>query len=246
MENREILVANTRTQKKSKITTNATTLGELKTALDEANIDYSGMTFTEGISRTSLLDDAAQLPQNVVYKGKPTNNLVILLTNTKKNIASGAMSRKEVYQVIKDKELQNAVKEAFGKNYTVVSTSDLEDFIKDHSNSSDYEEEASFDEDYDDDYDEVTKAESLEGFIDGMETETLADSLAVNIAILYKDGFLSNTDLDRLKNNINGFLNMDANVKKVKAKKIKATPVSTSDGSITDSDVDDMIKDMVI
>ena len=103
---REILIANTKTQKRSKVTTSATTLGELKADLRAAGIDYSGMTFTEGISKTQLLDDATQLPQNVMYKGQPTNNLVILLTNTKKNIASGAMSRKEVYQAIKDNNLQ--------------------------------------------------------------------------------------------------------------------------------------------
>ena len=87
---REILIANTKTQKRSKITTSATTLGELKNDLRAAGIDFSNMTFTEGISKTQLLSDDTQLPQNVMYKGQPTNNLVILLTNTKKNIASGA------------------------------------------------------------------------------------------------------------------------------------------------------------
>ena len=100
---REILIANTKTQKRSKITTSATTLGELKADLRAAGIDYSNMTFTEGISKTQLLNDDTQLPQNIMYKGQPTNNLVILLTNTKKNISSGAMTRKEAYQAIKDK-----------------------------------------------------------------------------------------------------------------------------------------------
>lgn len=126
---REILIANTKTQKRSKVTTSATTLGELKADLRAAGIEYSGMTFTEGISKTQLLDDAAQLPQNVMYKGQPTNNLVILLTNTKKNISSGAMSRKEAYQAIKDNNLQDAVKEKFGRNFTQVPTSDLLVFI---------------------------------------------------------------------------------------------------------------------
>lgn len=108
---REILIANTKTQKRSKITTSATTLGELKADLRAAGIDYSNMTFTEGISKTQLLNDDTQLPQNIMYKGQPTNNLVILLTNTKKNISSGAMTRKEAYQAIKDNNLQDAVKE---------------------------------------------------------------------------------------------------------------------------------------
>ena len=37
---REILIANTKTQKRSKITTSATTLGELKTDLRAAGIDF--------------------------------------------------------------------------------------------------------------------------------------------------------------------------------------------------------------
>lgn len=79
MIEREILIANTKTQKRSKITTDATTLGELKTALSAAGVDYSGMTFTEGISKTQLLEDGTQLPQNVMYKGQPTNNLLFCL-----------------------------------------------------------------------------------------------------------------------------------------------------------------------
>lgn len=126
---REILIANTKTQKRSKITTSATTLGELKADLRAAGIDYSGMTFTEGISKTQLLDDATQLPQNVMYKGQPTNNLVILLTNTKKNISSGAISRQEIKNIIKRNNLQEAIKNKFGRNYTQVSNKDLELFI---------------------------------------------------------------------------------------------------------------------
>lgn len=131
MENREILIANTKTQKRSRLMTDAATLGELKSALDAAGIDYEGMTFTEGISKTQLLDDDTQLPQNVMYKGQPTNNLVILLTNTKKNIASGAsgLSRSEVYQLIKDYGLQEVVKSIYHHNFTMVSTKDLMEVI---------------------------------------------------------------------------------------------------------------------
>ena len=92
MDVREILVANTKTQKRYKVNTDATTLGELKAALDAQGIDYAGMTFTEGISKTQLTSDDSQLPTNVMYKGTPTNNLVMLLTNTTKNISSGAIS----------------------------------------------------------------------------------------------------------------------------------------------------------
>lgn len=126
---REILIANTKTQKRSKITTSATTLGELKADLRAAGIDFQNMTFIEGISKTQLLSNDAQLPQNVIYKGQPTNNLVILLTNTKKNIASGALSRQEIKDIIKRNNLQEAIKNKFGRNYTQVSNKDLELFI---------------------------------------------------------------------------------------------------------------------
>lgn len=132
MTEREILIANTKTQKKCKITTDASTLGELKAALDAQGIDYEGMTFTEGLSNTQLLDDSSQLPTNVKYKGQVTNSLFILLTNTKKKIESGAEEdRKNAYRVIQDNELQEEVKEEFGRNYTLVRTSDLWNFIHD-------------------------------------------------------------------------------------------------------------------
>ena len=129
MENREILVANTKTQTRNKVVTNATTLGELKAVLDREGIDYEDMTFTEGISKTQLLNDDTQLPQNLMYKGQLTNNLVILLTNTKKKIASGAGSRADAYAIIRNRNLQEAVKSHFGRNFTQVPTSDLIAFI---------------------------------------------------------------------------------------------------------------------
>ena len=95
MEERKITVVSTATQSKKVISTNAETLRDLKTALDEANIKYDNMSFLEGISRTELISDESQLPSNVMYKGEPTNNLVIILTNAKKNISSGTFSRKE-------------------------------------------------------------------------------------------------------------------------------------------------------
>lgn len=129
-EPREILVANTKTQRRYKITTIATTLGELKADLDANNIDYAGLEFTEGITKTKLLDDTTPLPQEVMYKGQPTRNLAILLTNTKSKIDSGIEgTRGEAYDIIRENEWQDAVKEEFGRNFTLVSSNDLWDFI---------------------------------------------------------------------------------------------------------------------
>ena len=127
METRTILVANTKTQQRYSVESSATTLGELKAQLRAQGIDYSGMSFMEGISKTQLLADDTPLPTNVMYKGAPTNNLVMLLTNTQKNIASGADgSRKDAYTIIKaSAALQDTIKEAYGRNYTQVPTTEL-------------------------------------------------------------------------------------------------------------------------
>lgn len=133
MEKREILVANTNTQKRYKIETDATTLGELKKVLRDNNVEYEGMDFTEGISNVHLNDDNSQLPQNVTYKGKTTNNLIIMLTNTKKNIPLGVSGeRAELFSFIKAHDLSEKVRNEFGKNMTQVSTSALADFVAEH------------------------------------------------------------------------------------------------------------------
>ena len=146
MQERTILIANTKTQQRHELHTAATTLGELKLAMMAAGIDYSGMDFTEGISKTHLLGDDTQLPSNVMFRGAPTNNLVMLLTNTTKNIASGCggMTRKEAYAIIKGwgDEAKNEIQAIYGENYTRVPTSDLEVYITTHSSEE-------FDEDED-------------------------------------------------------------------------------------------------
>lgn len=126
---RNILVANTRTQQRHKFTADVTTLGGLKAVLDEKGINYSDMSFTEGISNVQLNDDNSQLPHDVLYKGQVTNSLVIILTNTTKNITSGLMSRAELGAAIKANNLGEAVKSHFGRNWTLVSTADLSAFV---------------------------------------------------------------------------------------------------------------------
>ena len=126
---REITIINSKTQKKSVITTNAETLGELKSDLREAGIPYEGMTFFEGISRTELKDDDSQLPKDVMYRGQTTNNLAFMLTQPDKKIRSGAMSRMDCYNYIKSHNLGDAVKAKYGKNYTTCKTDELIEFI---------------------------------------------------------------------------------------------------------------------
>lgn len=259
---REILIANTKTQKRSKVTTSATTLGELKADLRAAGIDYNGMTFTEGISKTQLLDDATQLPQNVMYKGQPTNNLVILLTNTKKNIASGTMSRKEVYQAIKDNNLQEAVKEEFGRNFTQVPTSDLLVFLAQDGNAEVTEtlgDKPTDTENNDIIASEVkeketpdTEDEDLPDHVDDIITDTRVDStvnsLYVHIAMLVDNEVLSVADLEELSADIEYLTKVakkeQNTVEKLPFEEAPKKVVSTSDGSITDDDIDDMLDEL--
>lgn len=256
---REILIANTKTQKRSKLTTSATTLGELKADLRDAGIDYSGMTFTEGISKTQLLNDATQLPQNVMYKGQPTNNLVILLTNTKKNIASGTMSRKEVYQAIKDNNLQDAVKEEFGRNFTQVPTSDLLVFLAQDGNAEVTETLDDKPADTEIIAPEVkeketpdTEDEDLPDYVDDIITDTRVDStvnsLYVHIAMLVDNEVLSVADLEKLSGDIEYLTKVakkeQNTVEKLPFEETPKKAVSTSDGSITDDDIDDMLDEL--
>lgn len=127
MDARKITIVQTKSQKKSVITSAATTLAELKRDLRANGIDYYGMTFFEGTSKTELKTDASVLPHDVPYKGQVINELVFMLTNTNKKIRSGAttMTRAEAYSAIKSMGLQDACVKKFGKNFTMCKTADL-------------------------------------------------------------------------------------------------------------------------
>lgn len=247
MEQREIIVANTKTQRNTKITTDATTLGELKAAFRENGIDYAGMTFTEGISKTQLLDDATQLPKDVMFKGNPTNNLVILLTNTKKKIASGAMDRKTAYAIIKENSFQDMIKQEFGRNFTQVSTDNLNSFISEHfkpkaeiqdEEEPDYKETDN--EDYDEEEDEnvCTIDDVITDIIDDRVTD-IEDSIFLHIAMLASEKALNVEDIEELKDDL------DTLLKSMKSESnTPKEPVSTSDGSINDDDIASMMNDL--
>lgn len=131
MEARKITIVSTKTQKKSVIMSGAETLGELKNDLRNAGIDFEDMTFYEGTSKTELKTNESVLPKDVPYTNRTTgetintNELVFMLTNTNKKIRSGAMTRKEAYDVIRKQGLQAACLKKYGKNFTVCSTNAL-------------------------------------------------------------------------------------------------------------------------
>ena len=126
MEPRKITVVNTRDQKKTVIKSTATTLRELKRDLDANDIIYTDMTFYEGVSHTELKTDDSVLPHDIPYKGRVTNDLVFMLTNTNKKIKSGMnYNRKHVYELIKKHNLKDKIQENLGLPYTNCSTDAL-------------------------------------------------------------------------------------------------------------------------
>lgn len=140
MEARKITIVSTKTQKKSVIMSGAETLGELKNDLREAGIDYDGMTFYEGTSKTELKTDESVLPKDVPYTNRTTgetintNELVFMLTNTNKKIRSGAvaLNRKDLFNEIKHAGLHEACKDKYGKNYTHCTNDELVALIQEN------------------------------------------------------------------------------------------------------------------
>lgn len=140
MDVRTITIADTKSQKRYDIQTSATTLGELMMEMDRQGIDYSGMSFTEGITRTALLSPESALPSNVMFKGERTNNLIMLMTNTSKKIESGSYgTRADAYAIIKEQglPLKSFIAEKTEANYTNVSTDTLWELIDEFMGSDD-------------------------------------------------------------------------------------------------------------
>lgn len=141
MEARKILFILSNSSNQKSIMSEAETLGALKADMRRAGINYDGMTFYEGRTRTELKDDASVLPVNVPVPAKgtnpatTTNDLVFMLTTANKKIKSGALSpeRKNTLEEIKAKGLGAAVTAKFGKNATQCKTSDLLAFLAEQS-----------------------------------------------------------------------------------------------------------------
>lgn len=140
MESRKITIVSTKTQSKKVIMSEAETLAELKNDLNANGIDYTDMTFYEGLSKVELLDDTSRLPKDVTYTNrttgetKTTNELVFMLTNTNKKIKSGISSlRQATYVKLREMNLQGACIQKYGKNYTQCSTNDLMNLIEENT-----------------------------------------------------------------------------------------------------------------
>ena len=138
MEARNITIVTTQNQNKYVVNTDATTLRELKNALDAHDISYAGMTFYEGLSHTELLTDDSVLPHDVPYKGNITNELVFMLTTPNKKIKSGAVlpeTRQALYDTLEEMGLKEEVANRYGKNFTQCKNSELMAVIEDAQKS---------------------------------------------------------------------------------------------------------------
>ena len=127
MERRNITVVHN--NETTIIATEAETLKELKIDLANANINIRDTDIFEGLSRTKLIDNDSQLPKDVMYRGKVTNDLVIMVTTKEQKIKSGVADRAELYGLIKKNKLEDMIKKHFGKNFTNVSTEELSNII---------------------------------------------------------------------------------------------------------------------
>ena len=127
---RKVTVINSSNQsvKSFEIGESVKTLADLKAACTLNGVPYEGMTFNEGHAKIELSADASLLPTNIPYKGKIVNDLTFMLTKPNKKVSSG-LDRAEAYKKIKEANLQDAIKEQFGRNFTQVPTADLFEFI---------------------------------------------------------------------------------------------------------------------
>ena len=124
METRKITVVDSQSQSVKVIMSAAETLGELKQDLSANGYSLENKAFYEGLTRIELKTDDSILPHDVPRNGTTTNELVIRITTAQKKINSG-MTRAEVYQAIKERNLAETVKNMYGKNFTQCSTADL-------------------------------------------------------------------------------------------------------------------------
>ena len=154
MEARKITVVNSMSQSSKTIMSGASTLGELKNDLTGNNITFNNdCSFTEGISRTALLNDDSQLPMNVTYRGNQTNELVILISATKSKISSGAFERSDLYYMIhNDVNLRLYILEQSGKNFTNISTAELNNLVNNYQEHHTLAHTVTPDEEEDDSY----------------------------------------------------------------------------------------------
>ena len=141
---RKITIFSTVNHAKKTIESEATTVGELRQQLRAEGVDLTDMDMLEGVSHTKLEANEQILPHDIPYKGRVTNDLVIMLTKVNRKISNGVYSRSELYNLIKQYGLGTSIKEHTGAHYTNVSTDTLNEIV------GNYEEELKREKEEDD------------------------------------------------------------------------------------------------
>ena len=222
METRKITIISTKNHSTKVINSAATTLGELKTDLDNAGIGYTDCTFFEGLTKTELKNNDAILPHDVPYKGTITNNLVFMITNASKKIKSGA-DRKSIIAEIKAKNLTEVVKNTYGKNYTNCKTEDLEKILSMNNTSTPKEAPAKKEVSNN----PAMKTTDLSSYVTKAELREVIESLLKETE---KVGYVEDIDID----NISIIGNVSSN----------NSEDEKSDSPYSSNELDDMFKDM--
>ena len=222
METRKITIISTKNHSTKVINSAATTLGELKTDLDNAGIGYTDCTFFEGLTKTELKNNDAILPHDVPYKGTITNNLVFMITNASKKIRSGA-DRKSIIAEIKAKNLTEVVKKTYGKNYTNCKTEDLEKILSMNNTSAPKEAPAKKEISNN----PAMKTTDLSSYVTKAELREVIESLLKETE---KVGYVEDIDIDNIA--IIGDISSNNSEEE------------KSDSPYSSNELDDMFKDM--
>ena len=224
METRKITIISTKNHSTKVINSAATTLGELKTDLNNAGIEYTDCTFFEGLTKTELKNNDAILPHDVPYKGTITNNLVFMITNASKKIKSGA-DRKSIIAEIKAKNLTEVVKNTYGKNYTNCKTEDLEKILSMNNTSAPKEAPAKKEVSNN----PAIKTTDLSSYVTKAELKEVIESLLEEMENAEVD-YIEDVDIDNI-----------AIIGKVSSSNSKE---EKSDSPYSSNELDDMFKDM--
>ena len=110
------------TTKVVELADNVKTVSELKEALGISD----GRIF-EGTTHTDLVSDRSDLP--TLPENKVERGYVFFVSPSQTKTKNGAYSRKECYSIIKERHLEDIVKNIYGRNFTQVATDALNKVI---------------------------------------------------------------------------------------------------------------------
>lgn len=133
---RNIIIKHVNANKVKVIKSSAVTVADLKREIEQVGLSCDNLSLVEAISKTKLTSDDQQLPVSVLKAdGTTTTDIIIVVTNTEKQIKSG-MTRSELYaEFCNNEEARSKCVEKYGRGYSSVSSSDLEGILAEMRNN---------------------------------------------------------------------------------------------------------------